>query len=155
MRTRRSFPLIALLLLTLVILGALHSSPADARLQTDGTPVGTKTDDATPVAAQKTKTPESGIVTLVLWYQQNETGEILLLSPTTNDGFVFSKGEAKNDNEEGRVVFEESRNEGYPRIRIGDGNYFDAAPLYVDDPSTVQRWFYYNDDATLRPATMV
>jgi hypothetical protein len=154
MRTRVYAPFVGLLLLAMFAIIIGNHGNASARLQTDGTPVGTPADAATPVAGDETPV-DNGIVTMVLWYQQNSTGEILQLSPVTSDGFVYTKAKAANETEEGRVVFEEARNEGYPRIRVGPDTYFDAAPTYPGDPESVQRWFYYNDDPTLRPATMV
>jgi hypothetical protein len=154
MRTRGIFPLIAVVIVALGMLLAASSGPVSARLQTDATPEGTPVDNGTPVADQ-TETPASGIVTLVLWYQQNEEGDILQLSPIELDGFGATKGTIVTDADGGRVVFEEPRNEGYPRIRLGQSDYFDAFPIYPDDPASVQRWFYYNDDPAIRPATMV
>jgi hypothetical protein len=154
MRTRRYVPFLVLLIMTLVGVAFAANQPASARLQTGGTPEASPVGNASPVAS--TETPvDSGIVTLVLWYQQNSTGEVLQLSPVKSDGFVYTRGIAKTDEEGGRVVFEEPRNEGYPRIRVGKDTYFDAAPVYPGDPTSVQRWYYYNDDPSLRPATMV
>jgi hypothetical protein len=160
MRRRASLVLAGLLIVAMMgfVLGT--NAPASARLQADdGTPrVGTPTDeDGTPVAEpEATETPEpSGIVTIVMWYQQNESGEILQLRPIIYEDLVASSGEPADDTEAGRVVFDEERNDGYPRIRVGEENYFDAFPIYEEDPASVQRWFYYNDDPGIRPATMV
>jgi hypothetical protein len=154
MRTRGIYPFLAIAIVAIGLLLAASSGPASARLQTDATPEGTPVDSGTPVA-EEPAAPDSGIVTMVLWYQQNEEGDILQLSPVSVDGFVTTKGTIVTDADGGRVVFEEPRNEGYPRIRLGEEDYFDAFPIYPDDPASVQRWFYYNDDATIRPATMV
>ena len=159
MRRRASAILAGLLIVALMgfVLGA--NPPASARLQDDdGTPVGTPTgEEGTPVAEpEATETPEpSGIVTIVMWYQQNESGEILQLRPIIYEDLVASSGEPADDTEAGRVVFDEERNDGFPRIRVGEENYFDAFPIYAEDPASVQRWFYYNDDPSIRPATMV
>lgn len=148
-------------LLMLALLAALVGTQPDARarLQTQGTPAATPVLDGTPVAADEEPTAEpagSGIVTFVLWYQQNEGGLILRLMPiASEDGVVATRGRAENESQVGRIVFEESRNDGYPRIRVGNDNYFDAYPVYPGDPNSVQRWIYFNDDASLRPATMV
>ena len=159
MRSRAIALSTSLMLIALfaVLIGALPN--ASATLQADGTPVsGTPVDDATPVAADEDETPtpdESGIITIVLWYQQSSDGEVLQLMPITSDGILATRGEAADESQEGRVVFDESRNEGYPRIRVGEENYFDAYPVYPDDPNTVQRWIFFDDDPALRPATMV
>ncbi len=153
MRTRGIYPVIAVLLVALGILATMDGGNVSARFQTDATPAGTPVDNATPVADE---TPaDVGIVTLVLWYQQNDKGDILRLSPVKFDGFDATRDTVDDDSEGGRVVFEEANNEGYPRIRVGEDEYFDARPLFADDPESVQRWFYYNDDPALRPATMV
>ena len=152
------FSLLATLIVVaaIALLAGVHPD-ASARLQTDGTPAATPAGDATPVADEEpTEEPEdTGIVILVLWYQQNESGEILQLMPIESDGVLATRGEPENDEQRGRIVFDESRNDGFPRIRVGDENYFDAYPIYPDDPASVQRWFYFDDDPTLRPATMV
>jgi hypothetical protein len=163
MRRRVSAILAGLLIVALMgfVLGT--NPPASARLQDDdGTPVGTPADEeGTPVAepeatGEATESPEpSGIVTIVMWYQQNESGEILQLRPIMYADLVASSGEPADDTEAGRVVFDEERNDGFPRIRVGEENYFDAFPIYDEDPASVQRWFYYNDDPAIRPATMV
>lgn len=145
-----------LLLLALVAASIGTQSPVSARLQTGGTPAASP---ATPVADEETPTPEAtptGIITIVLWYQQNEGGELLYLYPLeSDDAMIYGPASMDSGNRVGRIVFEESRNDGYPRIRLGDGDYFDAYPVYVDDPNTVQRWIYFDDDPTVRPSTMV
>lgn len=158
MRTR-AMALIASLTIVAFLAALIGSQPqASARIQRAGTPAATPAEEGTPVAEKEpTEAPaENGIVTIVLWYQQNASGEILQLMPvTTDDGIVYTQGKAEGDEQQGRIVFEESRNEGYPRIRVGNDNYFDAYPVYPGDPSSVQRWFYFDDDPNVRPATMV
>lgn len=154
MRTRAS-ALIAGLLIVLMVGVALASNPgASARLQTDdGTPAGTPVDEASPVAEE---TPEpSGIVTIVMWYQQNEDSTILQLRPIEYMDLVATTGEPIDESEGGRVVFDEERNDGFPRIRVGENNYFDAYPVFSDDPTSTQRWLYFDGDPELRPATMM
>jgi len=142
-------------LMMIALVAVLINTQAPARaLQSDASPVASPVDEATPVAEEE-DVAESGIVTMVLWYQQNSTGEILQLTPIEYDGFMATQADAADETEQGRVVFDESRNEGYPRIRVGEDNYFDAYPVYPDDPNTVQRWLYFDDDPEIRPATMV
>jgi hypothetical protein len=159
MRTR-AVSLSAVLVLIALVAAVIGSrSPASARLQTTGTPAASPAANGTPVAADETPTAEAtetGIITIVLWYQQNDNGELLYLYPVTStDTLIYSAESLDNDARVGRIVFEESRNDGYPRIRIGDGDYFDAYPVYAADPNTVQRWLYFDDDPTVRPSTMV
>ena len=155
---RRASAILAGLLIVAMLGIVLATNPsASARLQTDdGTPAGTPADDdATPVAEPE-ETPEpSGIITIVMWYQQNETGEILQLRPIEYQELAASSGEPVNEAEGGRVVFEEERNDGYPRIRIGEEDYFDAYPVFSDDATSDQRWIYFDGDPSLRPATMM
>lgn len=158
MRTR-AMALIAGLTIVAFLAALLGSQPqASARLQTGGTPEATPVENGTPIAEEApTEAPaDSGIVTIVMWYQQNEEGTILRLYPVASeDGVTYRRGKIENDTQGGRVVFEEERNDGYPRIRVGDGDYFDAYPVYPDDPTTAQRWIFFDDDPNLRPATMV
>jgi hypothetical protein len=147
-------------LVVIALLAALIASGpgASARLQSDGSPEATPVTDATPAEPEETPTEEAdeGIVIIAMWYQQNEDGEILQLTPlTSEDELIYTRGRAQTEEQGGRVVFEESRNEDFPRIRIGEGNYFDAYPVYPDDPTTAQRWIFFDDDPELRPATMV
>jgi hypothetical protein len=157
----RAVLLSAGLIMFALIAALIGTQPqASARLQTGGTPAASPVDEGTPVAVDDAEptaeSPESGIVTIVLWYQQNEGGLILRLMPiTSKDGVVVTRGKAEGKAQQGRIVFEESRNDGYPRIRVGDNNYFDAYPVYPGDPASVQRWIYFNDDPLIRPATMV
>ena len=153
MRTRALAIMASLMMIALVAVLINTQAPARA-LQSDASPVASPVDEATPVAEEE-DVAESGIVTMVLWYQQNSTGEILQLTPIEYDGFMATQADAADETEQGRVVFDESRNEGYPRIRVGEDNYFDAYPVYPDDPNTVQRWLYFDDDPEIRPATMV
>jgi hypothetical protein len=149
--------LIASLTIVAFLAALIGSQPqASARLQRAGTPAASPAAQGTPVEEETPTSAPSGIVTIVMWYQQNASGEILQLFPvTSDDGVVYTQGEASGEEQRGRIVFEESRNEGYPRIRIGNDNYFDAYPIYPGDPSSVQRWFYFDDDPNVRPATMV
>jgi hypothetical protein len=156
MRTRAT-ALIASLAIVAFLAGLIGSQPpASARLQRAGTPAASPAAQGTPVAAETPTATPSGIVTIVMWYQQNATGEILQLFPvTSDDGIVYTEATAESDAQRGRIVFEESRNDGNPRIRIGNDNYFDAYPVFPGDPNSVQRWLYFDDDPNVRPATMV
>lgn len=156
MGRRASAILVGLLIVAMLGFVLATNPEASARLQADdGTPVGTPTDDATPVA-DPGETPEpSDIVTIVMWYQQSESGEILQLRPIAYEELIATSGEPADESEGGRVVFEEERNDGYPRIRVGEEDYFDAYPVFSDDPTSDQRWLYFDGDSSLRPATMM
>jgi hypothetical protein len=134
-----------------VLLGALFGlagTPRDAtaRLQ-----------DASP-EAQADGTPEAGtdepaaVVTLVAFYQQDVSGDFLTIGPVaTNDVGVARPG---TDGFTGRANFNDPDNDDLPRITLGD-SVFDAYPLDPDDPDTVFRWLYLNDEQGERPATLV
>lgn len=122
-------------------------------------------DDATPAAspASEETTDETGetdagpnIVTLVAWYQPAEDGEFLELRPLrTSPTYVASGGDLTELDLTGTVDFEAPRNAGgLPRIVLGD-SIFDAYPLVEGDRNTVQRWFWFDDEAGTRPATLV
>jgi hypothetical protein len=121
---------------------------ASARLQ-EATP-GTA---ATPEAET---TPETvNVVTLVGWYMQDPSGEFLTIGPLrTNDNLVAGPAEVTDRSLTGQVNFTDESNDGQPRITLGDSA-FEARAVYEDDPDSTQRWLYYNDDPTLRPATLV
>jgi hypothetical protein len=159
MRTRAFVVALSVMLVALLAV-FVNVSPDAGAFQSDASPEASPVDDATPVATDEddedgAAADDSPIVTMVFWYQQNSTGEILYLSPIEYDVFTATMGEPEDDSEEGRIVFEESRNDGYPRIRVGEDDYFDAYPVYPDDPNTVQRWLYFDEDPEIRPATMV
>ncbi len=153
-----AFAFIATMLVGDVPVRALQNdaSPAASPVAEETTPEVTEEDEGIEdPPAEETPEQTSPIVTMVFWYQQNSDGEILYLSPIVYDGFVATPAEPANESEEGRIVFEESRNDGYPRIRVGEDIYFDASPLFAEDPNSVQRWLYYEDDPNIRPATMM
>jgi hypothetical protein len=137
-------------LLALVTLGGVVSTGgrASARLQ-----------QATPAAATPEATPEApatvNVVTLVGWYTQDPSGDFLNIGPIrTNDNLVAGPGEVTDRTLTGKVDFTSGGNDGLPRIAMGQSA-FNAYPVVEGDLDTVQRWTYFNDDPTLRPATLV
>lgn len=134
----------------LVMLGTLFAmtgAPRDAtarmqeaspEAQTGGTPEAEETTAAT--------------VTLVAFYQQDESGDFLTIGPVvTNDFGVARPGE---DGFTGRANFTDPDNDDLPRITLGD-SVFDAYPIDPDDPDSVFRWLYLNNEQGERPATLV
>ncbi|HKG25590.1 MAG TPA: hypothetical protein VKB09_08065 [Thermomicrobiales bacterium] len=133
----------------LVLLGALvglTGAPNDARARfQDASPVADTS--GTPVANQP-----SQVVTLVGWYERDADSEVLSISGlTTNEALVARPATGGIT---GQANFEDPDNDGLPRITIGD-SVFDAFPVNPDDPGTVSRWLYYNDEDGVRPATLV
>ena len=95
------------------------------------------------------------MVTLVAWYQPDESGDILNLGPVrTNSNLVGGPAEPGERDLTGDVNFEDQANDGLPRIRIGQSA-FEAYQVFEDEPDSVQRWIYFDGDAELRPATLV
>ncbi|HEY7030672.1 MAG TPA: hypothetical protein VH482_05050 [Thermomicrobiales bacterium] len=144
MRLRTIAAVAGLLLLGSLV--GLAGAPNDARARLQ---------DASP-AAESSGTPEANqatqIVTLVAWYQQDPSGDFLTIGPlTTNPALVARPG---GDGDTGRANFNDPDNNDLPRITIGDST-FDAYPVNPDDPDTVFRWIYFNDEQGSRPATLV
>jgi hypothetical protein len=150
--------LLAFCLLGLTAFGVLAGPGrgAAANLQ-DASPAADVTPEAEAAAAG---TPEAApatvnVVTLVAWYTQDPSGEFLNLGPLrTNDNLVAGAGEATDRTLTGNVDFDDDGNDGLPRIVLGESA-FNAYPVVDDDPDSVQRWIYLNDDPGLRPATLV
>jgi hypothetical protein len=108
----------------------------------------------TPVAETPTEAATS-VITLVLWYEQTPDAGPLKLSPIQiNENGVAGPSTAANPTLTGSVDFEDPKADGLPRITLGD-SHFDGYAVTPDDPDTILRWTYYNDDPDLRPATLV
>jgi hypothetical protein len=113
--------------------------------------------DATPTAGASTPvaTTGGGIVTLVGWYSRDSSGDFLNVGPIQiNENMVAREGEPTDRTITGKIDFDDPGNDDLPRIRLGK-SILDAVPVNPDDPSTTQRWTYYNDDPALRPSTLV
>lgn len=135
----------------LLVLGALFGMTgvprdATARMQ-EASPEAQS--DSTPEAADETS---AATVTLVAFYQQDESGDFLTIGPVViNDFGVARPG---TDGFSGRANFTDPDNDDLPRISLGDA-VFDAYPLDPDDPDSVYRWLYLNNEQGERPATLV
>lgn len=126
----------------------MPGTPVNAKLQDAATPAT----DGTPVATEETKL---GVVTLVAWYVQDPSGGPLHLGPLRTNNSLVANQETANDRAlTGDVDFEDPGNDGLPRITLGDSA-FNAYAVNPDDPESVTRWTYFNDDPDLRPATLV
>lgn len=107
---------------------------------------------ASPVAETATTV---AVVTLVMWYEQTpNAGPLKLLPIQINENGVAGPGDAAKSKVSGSVDFEDPKNNGLPRIVLGDSN-FDGYAVTPDDPNSVLRWTYFNDDSGLRPSTLV
>jgi hypothetical protein len=119
---------------------------ANARLQDDGTP----TAEGTPEAEESSSVE---VVTLVSWYQQDESGDFLSIGPLASNQFSVASPGSEGEGLSGRADFDDPDNNDLPRITLGD-HVFDAYPMVEDDPETVFRWSYLDDEGG-RPATLV
>lgn len=150
MRVRFIVLSICLFALTALAAFASNGPSASANLQ-----------EATPgveVTPEADGTPEPevtvNVVTLVGWYSQDPSGEFLNIGPLrTNDNLVAGPADVTDRTLTGRVNFEDPANDGMPRITLGESA-FEARPV-LDDPNVVLRWTYFDDDPSLRPATLV
>lgn len=159
MRTRALGVIVALLCLT----GAagLRGPGASAKLQ-QSTPAAVSETPAaaatTPTAPAADATPQAAatkVVTLVTWYQQDPAGGPLKLGPiSVNESGVAKTGQTGGRAATGTVEFEDAKNSGLPQIVLGDST-LDAYAVNADDPASVLRWLYLNDDPNARPATLV
>jgi hypothetical protein len=143
------------LLIALVVAGLGTSTGLVRGAFQDATPAA---DDATPVAEDEAtpvaepEEPATEPVTLVFGYAPDESGDFLVLTPVESDGLLLTRAEAEADVET-QVDFESPRNDNLPWIRYGN-NVFEAYPV-LEDPGLVSRWIYLNDNAELRPSTLM
>lgn len=107
-----------------------------------------------PVAETATAVPVA-VITLVLWYEQTPNGGPLKLSPIQiNENGVAGASTDANAKLTGTVDFEDPDNNSLPRVKVGDST-LDGYAVTPDNPDTVLRWTYFNDDSGLRPSTLV
>jgi hypothetical protein len=148
MRVRIVAISVCLLMLTGVAVlagSSLRANAQDATPTTAATPVAEGTPAATPV----------NVVTLVGWYSPDPTGDRLLIGPLrTNDNLVAGPADVTDRSLTGDADFSDPGNDGNPRITLGDSA-FNAVPSVDDDPDTIVRGLYPEDDSSLRPATLV
>jgi hypothetical protein len=127
------------------------TAPTQAPTQTPAeTPTEPAADAGTPIA---TESPVA-VVTLVVWYEQTPDAGPLKLGPVQiNENGVSGPGDAATSKLTGSVDFEDP-DTGLPKITLGEST-FEGYAVNPDDPETVLRWTYFNDDPSLRPATLV
>jgi len=153
MRTRIG-ALIGCLLALLVVAGAWSGGTASARLQ-EATPGAEATPEPAGEAETTPETTLTGVVTLVMWYQVDEEEEVLRVGPLRTNNALVAGADSGNDRAlTGRVDFADPDNDEQPRLVIGE-SVFDAYPVYEDNPDSIFRWVYTNDDPSIRPATLV
>jgi hypothetical protein len=139
-----------LVLLALTNLSGGHG--ASARLQ-EATPEA----QATPTAGEEPEpeTTLTGPVTLVMWYEIDESEEFLAVGPLRTNNALVAGADSGNDRAlSGQVDFADPDNDDQPRIVVGQ-SVFDAYAVYEDNPDSIFRWIYTNDDPSIRPATLV
>jgi hypothetical protein len=112
--------------------------------------------DATPAAATPAPgTDASGVVTLVGWYSRDEAGDFLSIGPLqSNENLVSRAAEPTDHSITGKINFDSEENGDLPRISIGS-TVLHAYPVFEGDPSSAQRYTYFDDDPNLRPFTLV
>ncbi|HEY8446266.1 MAG TPA: hypothetical protein VIL01_04095 [Thermomicrobiales bacterium] len=136
---------LAFLLLLSVTVSLAGPRFASARLQEEA--------DATPSAEDQPS--RERLVTLVAWYAPDESGDFLTIGPLDTNQFLVAGPNNQDDRAlTGRADFEDPDNDGLPRITLGE-SVFDAYPVYEDDPASVFRWLYFNDEPGERPGTLV
>lgn len=134
-------------LVLLSALAGLTGAPNDARARLQEASPEAET-DGTPEADDETVQ----VVTLVGWYEREADSDILNIGLlTTNPALVARPG---TEGFTGEANFEDPDNDGLPRITLGD-SVFDAYPVDPDDPGTVFRWLYFDNEDGARPATLV
>lgn len=118
------------------------------------TPAGTTS--ATPLS-ETAATPVAEpvrVVTLVGWYQNSASGDILEIGPLqTTDQLVGGPGDPTSTLT-GTADLTSEDNNGLPRIVLGD-TILDGTEMFTGDPESVFNWIYYQGDPALRPATLV
>lgn len=148
MRVRGLVLAVGLLIAGLIV--GRGTSIGSVLAQSNATPTA-----ATPVAGTPT-VAGAGVVTLVAWYQQDSGGQFLTVGGLrSNESLVAGPGEPGDRQVTGQVDLDSPDNNELPRITLGD-TILDGFPVYADDPEgSTLRWFYFNDDPGLRPATLV
>jgi hypothetical protein len=154
----RLFGAAALLVAVLGLVG--YSLGAPHVLAQTGTPTAESTPtsetDATPLT-ETGATPVAEpirVVTLVGWYQNSSTGDIIEIGPLqTTDQLVAGPGDPTSTLT-GTADLESDDNSGLPLIVLGDTT-LAGTEMFAGDPDSVFNWIYYQGDPALRPATLV
>lgn len=135
--------------LVALIVAIVAWAPVGAARQTAGTPSA-----ATPAASPAaTAAGETDVITLVAWYSQDPSGNFLDIGPLSIDQNSVARQATSGNGLTGKADFSGGPN-GEPEITLGDST-FDGVLTNPDDPDSMFRWLYYNDEQGGRPATLV
>jgi len=154
----RTFGVVALLVAILGLVG--YSLGGPQVLAQSGTPLAEATPEsdtsATPLA-ETAATPVAEpvrVVTLVGWYQNSASGDIIEIGPVqTTDQLVAGPGDPTSTLT-GTADLESDDNNGLPLIVLGETT-LTVTEMFEGDPESVFNWIYYQGDPALRPATLV
>lgn len=150
----------ALLVAVLGLVG--YSLGAPQVLAQSGTPAATPLAETTPASdatplAETAATPVAEpvrVVTLVGWYQNSPSGDIIEIGPLqTTDQLVAGPGDPTSTLT-GTADLESDDNNGLPLIVLGETT-LAGTEMFEGDPDSVFNWIYYQGDPALRPATLV
>jgi hypothetical protein len=153
--------LIGIAALLVAVLGLVaYSLGAPQVLAQSGTPLAEATPEAdtsaTPLA-ETAATPVAEpvrVVTLVGWYQNSASGDIIEIGPLqTTDQLVAGPGDPTSTLT-GTADLESDDNSGLPLIVLGETT-LAGTEMFAGDPESVFNWIYYQGDPALRPATLV
>jgi len=157
--------LVGIAALLVAVLGLVgYSLGATQVLAQSGTPGATPLAEATPTSddsatplAETAATPVAEpvrVVTLVGWYQNSASGDIIEIGPLqTTDQLVAGPGDPTSTLT-GTADLESDDNNGLPLIVLGDTT-LAGTEMFAGDPDSVFNWIYYQGDPALRPATLV
>jgi len=157
--------LVGIAALMFALLGLVgYSFGASHVLAQSGTPASTPLAAQTPVSdtsatplSETAATPVAEpvrVVTLVGWYQNSASGDILEIGPLqTTDQLVGGPGDPTSTLT-GTADLDSEDNNGLPRVVLGD-TILDGTEMFPEDPESVFNWIYYQGDPALRPATLV
>ena len=130
------------------VLAQTGTPPAEATPETDTSATPLAETAATPVAEPVR------VVTLVGWYQNSPSGDIIEIGPLqTTDQLVAGPGDPTSTLT-GTADLESDDNSGLPLIVLGDTT-LAGTEMFAGDPESVFNWIYYQGDPALRPATLV
>jgi hypothetical protein len=130
------------------VLAQTGTPPAEATPETDTSATPLAETAATPVAEPVR------VVTLVGWYQNSASGDIIEIGPVqTTDQLVAGPGDPTSTLT-GTADLESDDNNGLPLIVLGETT-LAGTEMFAGDPESVFNWIYYQGDPALRPATLV
>ncbi len=149
---------IGIVTLLVAILGLVgYSLGGPQVLAQTGTPLAEATPESATPLAETAATPVAEpvrVVTLVGWYQNSASGDIIEIGPLqTTDQLVAGPGDPTSTLT-GTADLESDDNNGLPLIVLGDTT-LAGTEMFAGDPESVFNWIYYQGDPALRPATSV